>query len=85
MDAFDMFYHILAGVRNNKPDVDSMWADGDMIYCDSEKLSDALRAIIEAADKDDSAVVLTGYYDPVEDERDGTVDKYTGWWYVDIE
>ena len=26
--------------------------------------------------------VLTGHYDPVEDEREGTTDAHTGCWYV---
>lgn len=29
-------------------------------------------------------IVNTGYYDPIEDERSGEVDRYTGWWYVNI-
>ena len=85
MDAFDMFYHILAGVRDNNGDEDSMWSDGDRIYCNSERLCDALAMVIKASDKDNSAMVRTGHYDSTEDVRNGTVDEYTGWWYVDIE
>ena len=28
--------------------------------------------------------INTGYYDPEEDERNNEVDRYTGWWYVNI-
>jgi hypothetical protein len=27
--------------------------------------------------------VRTGYYDPVEDKKNGEEDEYTGWYYVD--
>ena len=27
--------------------------------------------------------VRTGYYDPEEDKRNGELDEYTGWYYVD--
>lgn len=29
-------------------------------------------------------LVVTGYYDPVEDEKYGQVDRCTGWWFVNI-
>ena len=86
MNTRERFYFILDGVRGNDPNIDGMWTDGDMILCDSKELCDTVVTILEMGDEGNGDVrVLSGYYDPVEDERDGAVNKYTGWWYVSIE
>ena len=52
----------------------------DEILCDTEAMAEGVADLLEALG---FSYVRTGYYDPVEDERNGEVDDYTGWWYVD--
>lgn len=61
-------------------------SSGDEILVKTESAADAIADMLEALYKAQGEEVLinTGYYDPVEDERNGEVDKYTGWWYVTI-
>lgn len=54
--------------------------EGTEILCDTEARADGVADFLEALG---FSYVRTGYYDPVEDERNGEVDEYTGWWYVD--
>ena len=35
--------------------------------------------------QDEEILVNTGYYNPIEDLRNNEVDRYTGWWYVNID
>jgi hypothetical protein len=65
---------------------ENIWSNGDEILCKTEEVADALADMLECLYKAQGEDVLinTGYYDPIEDERNGEVDRYTGWWYVDI-
>lgn len=58
-----------------------LWTDGDVIYARTEKKACGVATFLELMGYD----VVTGVYEKEEDERDGCVDKYTGWWYVEIE
>lgn len=59
---------------------------GDEILCKTESAANALADMFECLYKAQGEEILvnTGYYDPEEDERNGEVDRYTGWWYVNI-
>ena len=36
--------------------------------------------------KDGEEILInTGYYDPEEDKRNGEEDRYTGWYYVNVD
>lgn len=61
-------------------------SSGDEILCKTEEVADALADMFECLYRaqDEEILVNTGYYDPVEDERNLEVDRYTGWWYVNI-
>lgn len=63
-----------------------IWSSGDEILCKTEEVADALADMFECLYRvqGEEILVNTGYYDPVEDERNGEVDRYTGWWYVNI-
>lgn len=65
----------------------SVWATGDEILCRTESAADAIADLIESLYRADGeeALVRTGYYDPVEDERNGETDRFTGWWYVNVD
>ena len=63
-----------------------IWSTGDEILVKTESAADAIADMLETLYKTQGEEVLiyTGYYDPVEDEKNGEVDRYTGWWYVNI-
>lgn len=56
-----------------------MWSDGIEILCESEELANKIARDFENLMGED---ILTCYYDPVEDGKDGCVNEYTGWWSV---
>ena len=64
-----------------------IWSNGSEILCKTEDVADALADMLECMyeAQGEDILVNTGYYDPVEDERSGETDRYTGWWYVNID
>lgn len=64
-----------------------IWTDGiDGIYVKSEQTAQALAVLLKClyVNQGEEVDVVTGYYDPEEDERNNEKDECTGWWYVDI-
>ncbi len=57
----------------------SIWTNGDAILCSTEDAANALADLIDALKIGDA---VTGFYDPVEDERNNEVDSFTGFYYV---
>lgn len=68
-------------------DKTNYWSDGSEILCRTEELADKTADMIEELYRQRGELVLmnTGYYDPVEDAKDGVNDKYTGWYYVQMD
>ncbi len=64
-----------------------IWSAGDEIYCKTESAADALADMFECLYKaqDEEVLINTGFYDPEEDARNGELDRYTGWWYINID
>jgi hypothetical protein len=64
-----------------------IWSAGDEILCKTESADDALADMFETlyVAQGEEILINTGYYDPVEDERNNEVDGFTGWWYVNID
>lgn len=64
-----------------------VWSDGTEILCRTKSAADAIADLLWQLynTQGEDATVLTGYYDPKEDENNGEQDRYTGWWYVTIE
>jgi hypothetical protein len=64
-----------------------IWGAGDEIFCKTESAANAIADMLECLYRAQGEDVLinTGYYDPDEDERNNEVDRYTGWWYVNID
>ena len=58
----------------------TFFQDSEKILCQSEEKINALADLLD----DLGCTAITGYYDPEEDERNGTVDQYTGFYYLDI-
>lgn len=75
-----LFEYILKSLPHEPEDaICGIWSDADEILCNTEAKADAIADLLEALGYD---CVVTGYYDPIEDERSGETDKYTGWCYV---
>ena len=62
------------------PDPDKFWCNGEEILTKDGSEAECLANFFDQLYGE--GIVNTGYYDPVEDERDGAVDKYTGYYYV---
>lgn len=64
-----------------------VWSDGCEILCKTESAADAMADLLESLYRSEEQDVLvnTGYYDPEEDEKAGECDRYTGWWYVNVD
>ena len=64
-----------------------VWSSGDEILCKTESAAEAISDMIWQLYRaqGESVTLTTGYYDPEEDQRNGQEDKFTGWWYVDID
>ena len=57
-----------------------LWTNGDEILGKNEDRIEGIANLLEAIGFD----VNTGYYDPLEDERNHEVDRNTGYYYVTI-
>jgi hypothetical protein len=80
------WFHEIANRLRDYSDGDA-WSAGDEILCKTESAADALADMFETlyASQGEEILVNTGYYDPVEDERNNELDRFTGWWYVNID
>lgn len=66
----------------------NVWCDGGMeILCKTESVAQAVADLLELLYRKDGEEILinTGYYDPEEDKRNGEEDRYTGWYYVNVD
>ena len=65
-----------------------IWSDGETeILVKTESAANTIADLIDALYRAQGEEVLvnTGYYDPKEDKRNNEEDRYTGWWYVNID
>lgn len=64
-----------------------IWSDGIEILCKTEELAEMIADLLELLYRENGidCKVNTGYYDPEEDKRNGEEDRYTGWYYVNID
>ena len=85
MERIDWFREIAKSLRDYSEG--SVWSSGYEILCRTEEGADALADMFETlyAEQGEEVLINTGYYDPVEDERNNEVDSFTGWWYVNID
>ena len=66
----------------------NIWCDGGTeILCRTESAAQAVADLLELLYRKDGEEILinTGYYDPEEDKRNGEEDRYTGWYYVNVD
>lgn len=65
-----------------------IWSDGATeILVKTESAANTIADLIEALYRAQGEEILvnTGSYDPEEDKRNNKEDRYTGWWYVNID
>lgn len=64
-----------------------VWSSGDEILCKTESAAYAIADMFECLYRaqDEDVLVNIGYYDPEEDKRNNEMDRFTGWWYVNID
>lgn len=79
----ELYYKMLQLLPKEPLNGCEYWVAGDTIICASEKSCNALADVFDALDNY-GCNACTGYFDRIEDERNGEVDRCTGYWYVDI-
>lgn len=64
-----------------------IWSTKDEILVKTESAANAIADMMESLYRiqGDEVLVNTGYYDPDEDKRNNEVDRFTGWWYINIQ
>lgn len=64
-----------------------IWTDEDEILVKTESAANTIIDLIEALyrTQGEDIFVNTGFYNPEEDKRNNEEDRYTGWWYVNID
>lgn len=79
------FYEIANRLRDYSDG--DIWSTGDELLCKTESAANMLADMIEQLyrSQGEEVVVNTGFYDPETDKRNGEEDRFTGWWYVNIE
>jgi len=84
-EARDIFDEIAGNLRDYPEG--EIWSIGNEILCKTKSAADAIVDMLETmyrVKKMEDVQVYSGYYDPVEDKRNGEEDWCTGWWYVNI-
>lgn len=82
MDYCHIWTHLLVFLKNNKNNRHGYWSNGEEILCKTEDEAEHLVNFLEDLGFN---YVRTGYYDSKEDEHNGEVDAYTGYWYVSVD
>lgn len=85
MNQINWFEEIAIRLRDY-PD-GNIWSSGNEILCKTARAADAIADMLECLyiAQGEEILVNTGYYDPEEDKRNNEEDRYTGWWYVNVD
>ena len=85
MERIDWFKEIANRLRDYSEG--DIWSAGDEILCKTESAANTLADMLECLyiTQGEDVLINTGYYDPEEDAKNGELDRYTGWWYVNID
>ena len=58
------------------------WTDGEKILSKDKRAINGIADLID--DVANYGICCTGYYDPEEDKRHDTIDRYTGYYYLEL-
>lgn len=77
-------------IINSLPDYSDgiIWSDGGTeILVKTESAANTIADLVTLLYKmqGEDVLINTGYYDPEEDRKNNEEDRYTGWWYVNID
>jgi hypothetical protein len=75
-----MFDEILKRLPRELVEGKKFWSNDEEILSKDEVAINYVADLMDTIGYD----AVTGYYDPEEDERNGEVDEYTGYYYVSI-
>jgi hypothetical protein len=75
-----MFDEILKRLPRELVEGKKFWSNDEEILSKDEVAINYVADLLDTIGYD----AVTGYYDPEEDERNGEVDEYTGYYYVSI-
>ena len=64
-----------------------VWSSGDEILCRTQEGCDAIADLLFQlyVSQDEFVSIKTGLYDAEEDKRQGELDRFSGWYYIDID
>lgn len=79
-DGKKLFMDLAEVINDNQ--TEKLWCEGDSILTPDEKVYDAIQLIFDSIGL--GSAIVTGYYDPKEDERDECVDGLTGNYYIEL-
>ena len=64
-----------------------IWSNGREILCKTKDIAEALADMLKRIYKVYGIEIFIniGYYEPVKDENNGEINKYSDWWYISID
>ena len=74
----NIWNYLLKSLQDNENNKHGFWTDGEEILCRTEEQAEVVADFLEDLGFD----CCTGYYDLVEDEKEGCADDHTGYWYI---
>ena len=80
-DGKKLFLNMLEVINDNQ--TSKLWCEDGRILTPNEKIYDSIQLLFDSLGLGDG--IVTGYYDPKEDERDKCVDGLTGNYYIELE
>lgn len=79
---YEALYLALEKTMRNDQNRNGIHFVGEELLCRTETQAKGIADFFEDLGFNN---VTTGYYDPEKDKKKGTVDEYTGWYYIDWE
>ena len=77
-----LFFAIMEALDNTEVENPKFWTDSEKIMSKDKAAISGIADLLD--DVAGCGVCCTGYYDPEEDKRNGEVDKYTGYYYLEL-
>lgn len=77
-----LFFAMMEALDNTEVENPKFWTDGEKILCKDEAAINGIADLLD--DIVGYGVCCTGYYDPEEDKRSGLVDRYTGYYRLEL-
>ena len=76
----NLYEEIVKRIQETGENSCGITTDGDTLFCSDETRANCIADLLDAMGYD----AVTGYYNPEEDKQAGTVDSYTGLYYVSV-